>query len=119
MSSALPDRRRAVPLAAALSLALGACAPFPEVTAPGAESARNQPYPQLVPITEVLDRAVLLPKDAPPVDLTLEARAGMLRARADALRAPILTASDRQRMREAVARLDARRRDVVKTAALR
>ncbi len=78
----LPARSRGHALLCAAALALGACAPFPEVAA---SSGMTGAYPPLLPIDQLLAEV-----DAPPADPgpALSVRAARLKARAAALGRP-------------------------------
>ena len=84
---------RALPLL----IALAACADFPEVDALESAAARNAPFPALLP-TAAFEGGPA-PRLSPATGAALEGRIAALRARAAALRGPVLTAADRARLR--------------------
>ncbi len=78
-------------------LLLGACATFPEL-GPASETARDAPWPVILPIDDVLSRRGDTTAPAPQADL--DTRAARLAARARALRRPVIEPAVRDRMAE-------------------
>ena len=81
----------------ALFVLLSACAPFPEVDRIESPAARSAPFPPLLPVAafDVAPDARLTATTGPALD----DRVAALRARAESLRGPVLSATDRARLR--------------------
>ncbi len=75
---------------------LAGCVSFPEVEAAESAYVEAAAYPDLVPIESLLTAPP--PRATPEVRAGVEAQAGGLRARAEALRRPILTPEERARL---------------------
>lgn len=99
----LSDLRRILPLILVATLALAACAQFPELDARTADIDPRTPYPALVPLDPLLAGATddQITEETGP---RLEARAAALRARARSLRGAIIDDETRARMETGVAR---------------
>jgi hypothetical protein len=83
---------------------LSACTQFPELEGSISASARQAPYPTLLP--DAFMGAVQPAADAPDIADTLTARAANLRARGDILRgAPVVDPQDRSAMIATLQRL--------------
>jgi len=81
-----------------LLVLLAGCGSWPQVTVPGAAEAARLEAPRLVPLAPLLARgSAAVPVAGPP-----EARVAALRARAVALRAPVVDAATRARMARGV-----------------
>ncbi|SFE65688.1 hypothetical protein SAMN04515678_11340 [Roseivivax sediminis] len=75
---------------------LAGCATFPEVEAVESADVDTADYPRLVNIDTLIARTA--PRATPDLRAGVEARAAGLRARADALRGPIIDDATRARM---------------------
>ncbi|WP_114286988.1 hypothetical protein [Candidatus Halocynthiibacter alkanivorans] len=86
------------------AIGLSACTQFPELEGSISASARQAPYPTLLP--DALLGTVQPVEDAPDIATSLTGRAANLRARGDILRgAPIVDPQDRAAMIAALERL--------------
>ncbi|TVP70699.1 MAG: hypothetical protein EA339_12350 [Rhodobacteraceae bacterium] len=72
---------------------------------PPAKSGAAEPTPALLPLSQVLSLAAEGPRSA-QLSAPPDARIAALRARADALRGPVIAPSERQRIEAARRRLD-------------
>ena len=78
-------------------MAIASCAPLPDVF--GAERAEVRgAFPELLPLSGILAQADEAPRADADTDGALSARAGALQARAVALRGPVLTTQERERL---------------------
>ncbi len=93
---------RLAPLFLCLGLVAG-CTDFPRIDAVMGTTARNAPYPELLPIDGLLARAGDTRIDA-ATGPALAGRAAALRRRARGLEPPVLSAADRRRLLGALAR---------------
>ncbi|MDF0603789.1 hypothetical protein P1J78_24035 [Psychromarinibacter sp. C21-152] len=87
-----------------LAAVLSGCTRFPELDAAITPEARRAGYPDLVPITEVLDRRDLARTTAREGEI-VEARAAALRARARLLRGIAINDDTRLRLTPRLRRL--------------
>ncbi|SLN74372.1 hypothetical protein ROJ8625_04048 [Roseivivax jejudonensis] len=92
--------RRALTGLSAGALLLAGCATFPEIDAAESADVATAPYPDLVPIGTLL--AQQPPRATPALEAEVTARADALRARADALRGPVIDAPTRDRLSRGV-----------------
>ena len=89
----------------AMIAACAGCADIPQVGGTDAAAARNAPYPDLAPLESILNAVENTPKRITPASIDqTQNRAARLRARAAALRGPVVDAATRARMRAASAR---------------
>lgn len=98
----MPRLPRPALLAAAMFAALSGCAQFPEVEAALSPEAERAAYPALLPIDDILARSAEGGIAGPDLAAALEIRAARLRARAAALRAPVIDAATLRLMRSGV-----------------
>lgn len=87
-------------LAICLVLGLGACAPTPVERLAESPGVSDAPYPALLPLERLLEGPA--PRATPALRDTTLSRVAALRARADALRGPVIEAPLRNRMRRGV-----------------
>lgn len=80
----------------ALTLALSACASFPELDARLDAADRNAPWPELVPTSQLIAAAGA--PGAPAASADLAARIAALDARAAALRGPVIDPAEAVRL---------------------
>ena len=88
---------RLFPCCLALSV-LGACTDFPALDRTITPQMEAAAYPALVPIEPLLAQATAGRVDAARTEASLNARLARLRNRAAALRGPLLSTSERQRL---------------------
>ncbi|WP_343079682.1 hypothetical protein [Ostreiculturibacter nitratireducens] len=98
----MPRLPRPALLASALVAVLSGCAQFPEVEAAMSPEAARADYPALMPIDDVLARAAEDGIAGPDLEASLQERAARLRARAAALRAPVVDAETGARLRSGI-----------------
>ncbi len=98
-----PSLRPAV-LTGLLSLTLAGCFAPADLPPPG--TSAPEPTPALLPLSQVLDMAAEGPRTAQLSTGPEDARAAALRARAEALRGPVVAPSEQRRLEEAARRLD-------------
>lgn len=91
-------RNRQIILSFAVAAALSACGTWPEPAIPGQAQARAAPFPELVPLSQLLAGA---PSASAPV-LPPASRVAALAARASGLRGPVIDGATRQRMERGV-----------------
>ncbi|MFZ5965044.1 hypothetical protein ACOXXX_19025 [Thalassococcus sp. BH17M4-6] len=89
--------RRLLP---ALLFVLVACAQFPELDATATPGVAEAEYPRLVPLERLLEAPA--PRATEIVRENVKGRAAALKARAARLRAPVVDAATRARMRRGV-----------------
>ncbi|WP_095590054.1 hypothetical protein [Actibacterium ureilyticum] len=90
----------------AMILALGllpGCADFPEVEAALAAEGTPSAFPALLPMDTLLDRADSVTISA-DIGAGVSDRVAALRRKADRLRGPVLSRSERRRLQQAAAR---------------
>ena len=94
----MPLRR---PAGFMLIAALAGCAQFPELDAATSATARDAPYPDLIPVEDIMAQ---VPQDriTPDTASGLSARVAALRARAARLRGSVIDSPTRARMRAGV-----------------
>ena len=78
-----------------------ACTQFPELDATATPGVADAPYPDLLPIDQLLRGSAA--RATPEVRAGVEARAAALRGRAEALQGPVIDAATRRRMAGGVA----------------
>ena len=83
---------------------LAGCADAPSLDGRISAAAASAPYPVLQPLAPLLERAAQPGRITPQTPRQLEGGAAALRARAAALRGPVVDAATRARMQAAVAR---------------
>lgn len=83
-----------------LCLTLGACVEFPQLDDRVAEADRTAPFPDIIPLSQILTQAEA--QVAPPAPRDLGARIADLNARADRLRGTVVDAATRARMRAGI-----------------
>ncbi len=83
---------------------LAACTEFPELDRAMSPEARRAGYPALVPVEPILFAAFRGQPDTPAETAWLVRRAAGLRARADALRGPVIDTASRARLAAALRR---------------
>lgn len=83
-------------------LGLAGCAPFPTLDARLPAADRSAPYPDLVPLAPLLAQNGSTARITPQSVTSFEARAALLRARANGLRAPVVDPATRVRMQRGV-----------------
>ena len=87
-----------------LCLALAGCAEAPSLDGRISAAAAAAPYPVLQPLAPLLAQAAQPGRITPQTPRQLEGGAAALRARAAALRGPVVDAATRARMQAAAAR---------------
>ena len=81
------------------------CGQIPDVGNARAEAARDAPYPDLVPLAQLIDAVEnTTPRITPASITSTNAKIANLRARAANLRGPVVSSATRARMRAAIAR---------------
>ena len=89
----------------ALVTGLTGCGTIPEFAGTRAEAARNAPYPDLIPLTTLINTAQSNASRITPASIvTTNSRIARLRAKANALRGPVVDQATRSQMRNAGAR---------------
>jgi hypothetical protein len=91
------------PLFLSLMLLAG-CADAPSLDGRISAAAAAAPYPQLQPLAPLLAQAALPGRITPASTVQMDGNTAGLRARAAALRGPVVDAATRARMQRAIAR---------------
>lgn len=84
-------------IAITLFLLASACVDVPQLDSKISKDAASKPYPQLIPV-ENIRMSVPDPRASAETKTDLESRVRALRARAEALRGPVIDAATKQRM---------------------
>ena len=87
-----------------LCLLLGGCADAPSLDGRISAAAAAAPYPTLQPLVPLLARAAAPGRITPQTTSAAQGEAAGLRARAAALRGPVIDAATRARMQRGIAR---------------
>lgn len=87
-----------------LCLMLAGCADAPSLDGCISAAAAAAPYPTLEPLAPLLARAALPGRITPVSTIQMDGSAAALRARAAALRGPVVDAATRARMQRGIAR---------------